>query len=133
MTQGLQSSPITFSDAAIGPPITTVCRTIPPGKLQANRSTVKIGRKQQGGDGNTPGGPGYLDMKNIHKFVLDLNKRAAAKQQGLLSPDLGSSNQGMGEQEKGFNGILAFAGIPFQELDTSVSESPSMCEPNALN
>ncbi|KAL8443173.1 hypothetical protein Emed_006957 [Eimeria media] len=87
------------------------------------KSTVKVGaRKTSAGSGG--GGPACMDLKNIHKFVIDLNKRAAAKQQG--QPLMPLNPHAFDNKDKNTKGILAFAGLPPHDTESSVAESPAM-------
>ena len=105
---------------------------------QPRRTNVRIGGKPDAGDADG-GGPhgalelsGVMNMKNIHKFVIDLNKRAAAKQQGLSIDSVPGSYE-PGDAHSNTGGIIAFAGLPNQELEKSISESPFMGEPQTYD
>ncbi|KAL8434470.1 hypothetical protein ACSSS7_003116 [Eimeria intestinalis] len=88
------------------------------------KSTVTVGGRKALGGSSGGGGAACMDMKNIHKFVIDLNKRAAAKQQGQPLPPL--NPHAMDNRDDKTKGILAFNGLPPYDSASSVAESPSM-------
>ncbi|XP_026193321.1 14-3-3 protein homolog [Cyclospora cayetanensis] len=93
----------------------------------AQKSTVRIGGKVNPGEASAAAaaGPGSLNMKYIHKFVIDMNKRAAAKQQGA-PVESWAPPEGTFGPEAMTKSILVFSGIPHQELDNVISESSAM-------
>ncbi|KAL8275646.1 hypothetical protein Esti_000421 [Eimeria stiedai] len=88
------------------------------------KSTVKVGGRNPSSGGSAGGSPACMDLKNIHKFVIDLNKRAAAKQQGLPLPP--PNVHAFEHKDKNTAGILAFARLPPHDTESSVAESPAM-------
>ena len=95
------------------------------GGAQRRRSRVKIGTRVDGGAFHSDR---CADLKNIHKFVLQLNKRAAIKQQGI---NLTDENSGVCTPEDDpiqCGGIIAFNRIPIHLKNNNekltVVESP---------
>ncbi|KAL8435459.1 hypothetical protein Efla_004183 [Eimeria flavescens] len=94
--------------------------------VSGGRPPLPVASRVARGDGwgGAPPGGCVMDLKNIHKFVIELNKKAAAKQEGRPVEPL--TPPGFSPSDESPYGILAFAGLPPYDPESSVAESPAM-------